>query len=111
MYEIGKHIKSFREGKGITQKELAVAIDAKSTTVSNWEKGISRPDVDMLAKICVALQVSADELLNVSIDPNKLTKQERQLVLSYREKPELRHAVDVLLGISDDTATDVTDQN
>lgn len=99
--EIGRRIKVIRECKGMPKKEFASLINASDTTVSNWEKGVSRPDVNMLARICLALQVSADELLNICIGPDNLTKQERKLILSYREKPELHNAVNVLLGIDD----------
>lgn len=77
MYEIGKNIKTIRELKGISQKDFAAMINSKNTTVSNWEKGLTRPDVDMLSIICKALNVSADVLLGIderlSSDPIEIS--------------------------------------
>lgn len=73
MYEIGKNIKSIREQKGISQKDFAAMINSKNTTVSNWEKGLTRPDVDTLSIICKALNVSADLLLGIDDKLNNNT--------------------------------------
>jgi len=70
MYEVGKRIKECRKNKRLSQKEFARMIGAKNTAVSNWETGLTRPDVDTLAKICVILDVSADELLDIKLPPD-----------------------------------------
>lgn len=101
MYEIGKRIKSARENRGYSQKEFAHLIGAKNTTVSNWEKGLTRPDADMLAAICQALKVSADELLDVVIEHMAVTPLERELIIRYRNKPELKPAIHILLGLEE----------
>lgn len=64
-YGIGSQIKKYRKAKGLTQKELAELINASAGRVSNWEQGANRPDVDALVDLCKALDVSADELLEV----------------------------------------------
>jgi transcriptional regulator with XRE-family HTH domain len=99
MYDIGKRIKLFRERRGLSQKNFAARINAKNTTVSNWEKGIARPDVDTLALICGVLDVSADELLDLRLSPDNLSPHERNIVMEYRKKPELQLAVNILLGV------------
>ena len=50
-YEIGSRIRKYREANNITQKELAQKIGVSSSRVSNWEQGLYRPDVDILANI------------------------------------------------------------
>lgn len=99
MYEIGRRIKSARESRGYSQKEFAQLIGAKNTTVSNWEKGLTRPDADTLASICRALDVSADELLDIVIEHMAVTPQEREIIIRYRNKSELQQAVRLLLGM------------
>ena len=47
MYQIGKKIRRFREQKGISQKDFAAAIGQSNAKVSNWERGLNRPDVDL----------------------------------------------------------------
>ena len=101
MYEIGKRIKMFRERKGLSQKAFAELISARNTTVSNWEKGYTRPDVDTLAQICGVLDVSADELLDVRLNPEDMDEHEKKVIMAYRTKVNLQPAVDILLGIEE----------
>lgn len=99
MYQVGKRIKMFREKKGFSQKDFAAAINQKNAAVSNWERGLTRPDVDTLAKICEILDVSADELLEIPSVSDELNEVERKLIAAYRKQVSLRHAVNILLGI------------
>lgn len=98
-YEIGKRIRRFRQQRGLSQKALATQIGVSCGRVSNWEQGLNRPDANILAAICDALQVSADELLDVRLAKDDLNDEERQLILQYRRKPALQPAVRILLGL------------
>ena len=98
-YEIGSRIRKYREANNITQKELAQKIGVSSSRVSNWDQGLYRPDVDILANICTALNVSPSELLDIHLDNNELTSQEYAIISAYRERVDLQHAVNILLGI------------
>ena len=100
-YEIGLRIRKFREEKNISQKELAQRIGVSNSRVSNWEQGINRPDVDFLASICKALNVSPSELLDIRLSDDELNDNERQIIMSYRNHTELQHAVNILLGIDE----------
>jgi transcriptional regulator with XRE-family HTH domain len=98
-YKIGAHIRKFREAKGFNQKEFAERIGVGNGRVSNWEQGINRPDVDLLAKICEVLSVSPSELLDIQLSPDDLNVHEREVIAQYRKKPGLQNAVDILLGV------------
>ena len=100
-YEIGTRIRKYREIQGISQKEFAQLIKVSNSRVSNWEKGINRPDVDMLADICRALNVSPSELLDVRLSSDDMNPQEKKVLLAYRAKIELQKAVNILLGINE----------
>ena len=99
VYEIGLRIRKYRESNNMSQKELAKKIGVSNSRVSNWEQGINRPDVDFLASICKALNVSPSELLDIRLSNDELNDHERKLIMSYRKHPELQHAVNILLGI------------
>lgn len=101
-YEIGARIRKYREDRGLSQKELAEKIGISNSRVSNWEQGINRPDADIIAKICTALDVSASELLDVRLSADDLNDQERKVILAYRAKTELQQAVNILLGVDDE---------
>ena len=64
-YKIGIRIRDFRESKGLTQKELAEIVGVQDAVISNWETGRNRPNVDVLKKLCTALNTSADELIGI----------------------------------------------
>ena len=99
MYKIGCRIRMFRERKGLSQTEFAAAIKQSNSTVSNWERGLTRPNVDVLVEICEVLAVPADDLLDILNTKDGLSKTERLLISAYREKAGLRNAVNILLGI------------
>lgn len=98
-YEIGNRIRQYREKKKLTQKQLADLIGVSNSRVSNWEKGINRPDADIIADICRALDVSPSVLLNVRLSTDELNDKERKIIKAYRVKSDLQKAVDILLGI------------
>lgn len=98
-YEIGNRIRKYREELGISQKALAEQIGVSNGRVSNWEQGLNRPDADMLAELCVALNVSPSSLLGVKISKDELSDTEWKIIQAYREKKDLQKAVRILLGI------------
>ncbi len=98
-YEIGARIRKYRELCGFSQKELADIIKVSNNRLSNWEQGINRPNADIIADICKALNVSPSELLDVHLDTDALSEKERKIITAYRLKPEFQKSVDVLLGI------------
>ena len=63
MRDIGKNIKLLRQQKNMTQDELAEALFVTRQTVSNYETGRSRPDVEMLLKIAEVLEADANTVL------------------------------------------------
>lgn len=98
-YEIGNRIRKYREELGISQKQLAKQIGVSNGRVSNWEQGLNRPDADMLAELCVALNVSPSSLLGVKLSNDELNDTEWKIIQAYREKRDLQKAVRILLGI------------
>ena len=63
MRDIGKNIKELRCAKRLTQEELGERLHVTRQTVSNYENGRTRPDIDMLLDIAAALDTDANALL------------------------------------------------
>ena len=101
-YEIGSRIRKYREENNLSQKQLAEKIGVSNSRVSNWEQGLNRPDADILAAICVALDVSPSLLLGIQVTGDELTEQERKVLKAYREKEDVRQAAHILLGVSEE---------
>lgn len=64
--DFGKTLQHLRTERGIFQKELAAALHLSVGTVSNYEEGISSPDLETLCRIADYFQVSTDYLLGRS---------------------------------------------
>ena len=63
-YVTGATVRTLREGRGMTQAELAEQIGVSSKTVSKWETGKGLPDISLLQPLAGALGVSVIELMN-----------------------------------------------
>ena len=63
MRDISKNIKQLRTQKGMTQDELAAVLFVTRQTVSNYETGKSRPDVDMLINMAAALDTDVNTVI------------------------------------------------
>ncbi|MGI5973851.1 MAG: helix-turn-helix domain-containing protein [Oscillospiraceae bacterium] len=63
-YVTGTVIRSLREKKGYTQKQLADRISVSDKAVSKWETGRGLPDLALLEPLGAALGVSVAELLS-----------------------------------------------
>ncbi len=59
---IGKNIKAFREGMGMTQEQLAEKLSISYQAVSKWENSQSVPDTMLLPAIAKACCVTIDDL-------------------------------------------------
>ncbi|MBR5251828.1 MAG: helix-turn-helix transcriptional regulator [Oscillospiraceae bacterium] len=63
MRDISKNIKDLRIAKNLTQDQLAEKLFVTRQTVSNYENGKSRPDIDMLMNIAAVLDCDVNSLL------------------------------------------------
>ena len=64
-------IKSLREKRGLTQRELADRIGVSDKAVSKWETARGLPDVGILDSLAQALGVSIAELLTGDLQENQ----------------------------------------
>lgn len=61
---IGRGIKILRKKAGFNQKELANKLFVSDMAVSKWENGKSIPDVDILKRLAVILDMDIDGILD-----------------------------------------------
>ena len=91
MRDIGKNIRALRMRKNMTQDELAEKLFVTRQTVSNYETGRSRPDVEMLLSIAAALDTDANTVLYGPPVPEDRKRQIRQFCIGA--------AVTLVLGV------------
>lgn len=70
-YITGATIKRLREGKGITQQQLAEMIGVSGKAVSKWETSKGLPDISLVEPLSKALGVSVMELMSGETVINK----------------------------------------
>lgn len=62
--DLGGNIARLRTARGMTQEELANRLSVSRQTLSRWESGTTIPSAEYLRDLSLALEVTADELLN-----------------------------------------------
>ena len=82
MRDIGKNIKTVRQGKGMTQDAMAEALYVTRQTISNYENGRSRPDLDMLLRIAEVLGTDVNTILYGPPIPQSKKEIYKWLILS-----------------------------
>lgn len=70
-YVTGQTIRSLRERKNLTQRELADRLMVSDKTVSKWETDRGLPDIAILGELSAALGVSVAELLTGDVAENR----------------------------------------
>lgn len=65
MTNFGEKISACRQNRNMTQEELAGRLGITPQALSKWERGLSFPDIAMLADVSRLLDVSTDYLLGL----------------------------------------------
>lgn len=108
-------LKSKRKELNLSQKEVADYVGVSEATVSRWESGnIANMGRDKIALLSEILKISPSVIagyadINDFEVPFILTKEEKELVTAYRNKPEMQEAVNTLLGLNKPAA--ITDDS
>lgn len=110
----GERLARLREDKGWLQRDLAFRVSVKANTISNWEKGISRPNLDQLCLLCQALSVTSDTLLGLDKTGMERTlnlKEQRILTAIRNATPEMQNAMYQLLVNIDNISGTLHEKN
>jgi len=68
--KVGKLIFGLRKEKGMTQKQLADAMNISDKAISKWERGLGCPDVSLLRGLSEVLNVDIEKILLGDLEPN-----------------------------------------
>ena len=72
----GKQIRHLRTQLGMTQEELAGELNVTRQALSNWERDVNEPDLNMLKKICFLFGVNMDDFAKEVIVYDKISYEE-----------------------------------
>ena len=87
--EFKERIKEARVKKGLSQGKLAKAIGVHVTNISRYERGENRPTSDVLTKLANELDVTADFLMDGSMDDKAQSSISDKELLSQFQKVSL----------------------
>jgi Predicted transcription factor, homolog of eukaryotic MBF1 len=84
---VGNIIKNARLKKGLTQRQLGEIIGKSNNAITNWEKGVNSPDVDMIERLCSILEIPVCEMFpsKKEIVSDEQTLAEQNLIKSWRK--------------------------
>lgn len=68
----GDKLIELRKKYNLTQNDLALQIGSTQQVLSTYEKNKAYPSIDTLIKLCLFLNCSSDELLEIKSNPNNL---------------------------------------
>ncbi len=68
---IGEKILIYRKREGMSRKQLAEIAGVTVSTISNYENGVTMPDLHTLSKIAAALDIRIDNLVFTPEEENK----------------------------------------
>jgi len=92
--ELKEKLVDLRKKKGLSQAELAEAINVSRQAISRWEVGSAIPSADNLMWLSKFYEVSMDELMGVGTD-DKLSAKEEQQIIS--KKPVISKKIAIIL--------------
>ena len=63
---LGERIMILRKRRKLSQKELAEMIGVCAVTISNYESGKTKPPLEKLMMLAIALDASVDDLIKIT---------------------------------------------
>ena len=87
---LAENIYTYRKKSGMSQGDLAEALDVSRQSVSKWETGAAVPELDKLVKMSQIFDISVDELIGA---PPRKTEEQAAApeppIVVYVDKPVL----------------------
>lgn len=90
---LGGAIRSRRRAARVTQEGLAERVGSSTEWVSQVERGLGMPSLDLLLRLSEALDCSALQLLEAGLDPGTGRERLQELMAIAKSVPEADLAV------------------
>lgn len=68
--KFNERLLEFRKKKGWSQEELGYKLDVSRQTISKWESGQTKPELDKLRNLAKIFEITVDELINEEDENN-----------------------------------------
>lgn len=94
---MGDRIKETRKNRGLTQEQLAERLDISVEYVSQIERGMKIPSMQIFIKLVETLDVSADYLLRDAVSTRNLYGDKQMSSKLERLTPKQRAAIGAII--------------
>ena len=91
--EFGDKIRAYRKACALSQPQLAEILGVTKNSITNWETGISRPELQMIPKLCQALSISADLFFGMPASKTALDKSKLAVKQSLEKLETLKKSL------------------
>lgn len=101
-------LKELRQEKGLSQTEVAKALNTSQRNIGRWENNENEPTATFISKLAMFFEVSTDYILGLEDDfgartavpmADGLTSEERKLIAIYKSlSPDMRETLWSLLA-------------
>lgn len=111
---INDRLREARKNARMTQEDVERKSGINKKTISNWENGVSRPDVDSIALLCELYQIDPNDLFEWEGQKNKgkgyyLDPEAAAFAQEIFDDPELRILFDATRKVSKEDLQFVVD--
>lgn len=97
-WHYGSVIKKYRQLAGMNQTELARILGFCTTLCSSWERGNSRPDLDVVVSLCTTLHIPIEEFFGIPHSVSEMTDEDREILFMLKDvTPEEKQSFVLLL--------------
>lgn len=96
---MGDRIKEYRKKRGLTQEQLSERVDVTLEYISQIERGLKVPSMQVFIKLVEVLDVSADYLLRDAVSTGNLYGDQQLGSKLARLTPKQRVALEALIDV------------
>ncbi len=96
-----KNLANYLNIHNVSRKELGDYLGVSQMAISKWINEHNYPDIEIIIKICEYFKITLNDLFDFN-NQSEFNEHEKRLIYSYRDKPNVREAIDVLLNINNE---------
>ena len=79
--KIGEKLIELRKNNGLSQEQLAEKLNVTRQTISKWELGVSKPDIEKINEICKEFNIPVNEFM----DENNVIEKEKNVIVKKKK--------------------------
>lgn len=84
----GNIIRMYRKAANLEHKDIGARLGIHPNSISNWERGTARPDIDFIPGLCDVLHMPVEALFGMELPMSDLSNREKELIEKFRRLSE-----------------------